>query len=305
MNRQQAFGGGAPLLKGALHCHTTRSDGDGTPEEVLRLYAENGYDFVALTDHNLYNYTHYAPELPLTVLPGMERDHRLSTEGIHCYHTVCIGPSREAGNGYAQDDRFEWGKLVKDDREYQAVLDDIHAHGNLTMYCHPEWSGTPAREFMNLSGNFAMELWNTGCAVEHDLDNHAAYWDELLLLGKRIWGTATDDGHKMSHHAHGWVRVRAENDIGSILSSLRDGAFYASCGPEIVDFYVDGDLAVLECSPAAYIGFRNGKRPTQLTRSESCDLTRAEIRIPPYYSYVRGVVKDAQGRMAWTNPIFL
>ena len=31
MLRQSAFTGDQPLLKGALHCHTTRSDGKGTP----------------------------------------------------------------------------------------------------------------------------------------------------------------------------------------------------------------------------------------------------------------------------------
>ena len=35
------------MLKGGLHCHTTRSDGDGTPEEVIRLHKENNYDFIA------------------------------------------------------------------------------------------------------------------------------------------------------------------------------------------------------------------------------------------------------------------
>ena len=32
MIRQAAFTGKMPLLKGALHCHTTRSGGKGTPE---------------------------------------------------------------------------------------------------------------------------------------------------------------------------------------------------------------------------------------------------------------------------------
>ena len=35
MIRQAAFTGNARLLKGGLHCHTTRSDGRGTPEEVI------------------------------------------------------------------------------------------------------------------------------------------------------------------------------------------------------------------------------------------------------------------------------
>src|SRR5688572_24689968 len=37
--------------KGNLHTHTTNSDGDSSPEDVVRWYKANGYDFVAITDH--------------------------------------------------------------------------------------------------------------------------------------------------------------------------------------------------------------------------------------------------------------
>ena len=67
------------------------------------------------------------------------------------------------------------------------MLDDAHANGNMTIYCHPEWSGTPAREFEMLRGNFAMEIWNTGSVMEDDLDSNAPYWDELLAQGRRAW----------------------------------------------------------------------------------------------------------------------
>ena len=35
--QQQAFTGEHRMLKGGLHCHTTRSDGKGTPEEVAKV----------------------------------------------------------------------------------------------------------------------------------------------------------------------------------------------------------------------------------------------------------------------------
>ena len=38
--------------KGNLHTHTLNSDGDSTPDEVVRWYREHGYDFLVLTDHN-------------------------------------------------------------------------------------------------------------------------------------------------------------------------------------------------------------------------------------------------------------
>ncbi len=38
-----------------LHLHTTNSDGDNTPDEVLRLAAREGLQVIALTDHNKFS----------------------------------------------------------------------------------------------------------------------------------------------------------------------------------------------------------------------------------------------------------
>src|SRR5688500_12091194 len=38
--------------KGHTHTHTVNSDGDSTPDEVVRWYREHGYQFLVLTDHN-------------------------------------------------------------------------------------------------------------------------------------------------------------------------------------------------------------------------------------------------------------
>ena len=162
MKRQQAFAGKEKMLKGGLHCHTTRSDGAGDPADVIRLHHENGYDFLALTDHRYYNYENFAPEVPITIIPGMEFDNTFhDTMGFRCFHTVCIGPSKEDGNGFDQDVRLKSGTATCQE-EYQSYLDKIHAKNNLTIYCHPEWSSTPARYFDKLEGDFAMEIWNSG-----------------------------------------------------------------------------------------------------------------------------------------------
>ena len=225
MYRQAAFAVDRKMLKGALHCHTTRSDGRGEAGEVIRLHKENGYDFMAVTDHRFYNYDSFGVE-GITILPGMEMDGNFPRvqRAVHCHHIVCIGPRKEDGNGYEQDQRFERWQIVQLE-DTQKHLDEIHAHGNLTIYAHPQWSGTPAREFEMLEGNFAMEIWNSGCVIENGLDMNAAYWDELLAQGKRIFGVATDDGHEMSHHCRGWVRVNAENSIPAIFEALKSGAF--------------------------------------------------------------------------------
>ncbi len=39
-------------LKGGLHTHTTCSDGDLSISEVIKVYTDLGFDFIALTDHD-------------------------------------------------------------------------------------------------------------------------------------------------------------------------------------------------------------------------------------------------------------
>ena len=311
MKRQEAFIDAKKMLKGGLHCHTTRSDGRGTPEEVLKMHADNGYDFLAVTDHRFYNYANYG-ESPLIIVPGMELDGSLPgnhTRGVHCHHIVCIGPEKEKGNGFDQDQRFE-SREFTDPAECQAMLDMIHANSNLTVYCHPEWSGTPAREFDMLRGNFAMEIWNSGCVIEDGLDSdNGRVWDELLIQGQRIYAVATDDGHAMSQHCNGWVMVNSDANIASILDSLENGRFYASCGPVIKDFYVSDGQAHVECSEAVEVQFRHQYVPYHLVQPHEGEgtITSASIQLKKSCGpqYIRAIVKDKQGRKAWTNPIWL
>lgn len=307
MIRQQAFGSEKKLLKGALHCHTTRSDGKGSPEEVIGLHQANGYDFMAITDHRLYNYSSFGTDM--LIIPGMEFDNTIEHgNGFRCFHTVVIGPEKEAGNGFSQDESFESG-TAKNQEEYQEYLDKFHGNKNLTIYCHPEWSSTPARYFEKLKGNFAMEIWNTGCAMENHMDTDAAYWDELLGQNIRIFGVATDDGHSMDQHCGGWVMVNAEKNVESILKALQEGAFYSSCGPEIKDFGVDGATVWVECSPCRSVRFLSDMHPTYMVTDENGNITRAEFVMDGDwaggYNYIRVTVEDSQGRRAWTNPIFL
>lgn len=308
MIRQQAFGGKEKMLKGGLHSHTTRSDGRDTPEETIRYYHENGYDFLAITDHRRYNYKNFVPEIPITIIPGMEFDNCFEDgKGFRTFHTVCLGPEKDSGNGYEQDDYFDSG-TAKNQEEYQAYLDKIHEKGNMTIYCHPQWSATPPRYFEKLEGDFAMEIWNSGCVMDNDMDKDAIYWDELLGQGKVIYGVATDDGHYMDQHCKGWVMVNAENNIGSILEALKNGAFYSSCGPEIYDFYVKDEMIVLECSPVVQIKVQSDMHPTRIVSSPDGTLTRIEIGLNNYcggYNYIRATVIDKDGKHAWTNPIFL
>src|SRR5215510_13898428 len=43
--------------KGNTHTHTLNSDGDSTPDDVVRWYRQHGYQFLVLTDHNFLTNT--------------------------------------------------------------------------------------------------------------------------------------------------------------------------------------------------------------------------------------------------------
>jgi len=300
--RQAAFEGKGKMLKGNLHCHTTRSDALGTPYSVSRQYAASGYDFLALTDHNIYNFDQYSPEDDLLILPGMEVDTGLPGPDCHCVHVVSLGPEKEMGNGFDQDQRFRYPQ-AENAGQAQIMIDDILKANNLPMYCHPEWSGTPAQEIEELQGFSLMEIWNTGCVLDNGLDKDAAYWDELLMAGRVVYGVATDDGHSAKQNCQGYIMVNAEKNVQSILEALKRGAFYASCGPVIYDFYVEDGVATVLCSPAASIRFRHLRNPYQ--DQKGIALTGAQAPIPKGQHYVRAEVTDHLGRKAWTNPIFV
>ena len=59
----------------------------------------------------------------------------------------------------------------------------------------------------------------------------------------------------------------------------------------------------MDCSDAASISFHTMRFPLRKTAGEH--VTHAECDILAGIRYVRAVVTDAQGRRAWTNPIFL
>jgi hypothetical protein len=81
---------GAPLrwYKGNTHTHTLNSDGDSTPDEVVKWYREHDYDFLVLTDHNFLtsvdglNALHGADEQFL-VIKGEEVTDRFEKKDLH------------------------------------------------------------------------------------------------------------------------------------------------------------------------------------------------------------------------------
>ena len=109
-------GEGLQWLKGNLHVHTTRSDVENAPQEVIQRYADLGYDFLMLSDHDQPADLAGLDPCGLVLLPGNE----VSSGGPHLL---------DVGARFTATER--------DDR--QAVIDDINRNGGFAVLCHPNW----------------------------------------------------------------------------------------------------------------------------------------------------------------------
>jgi len=117
-----------------------------------------------------------------------------------------------------------------------------------------------------------------------------------------------DDAHIRPEHPGwngGWIMVNApELSREALFQAIRAGRFYSSCGPEFQSIEWDGTQVTVQTSPVQFVRLVGprwlGKR---LGSFEGELLTEAAFEVPDW-PYVYLEIEDAQGRRAWTNPLF-
>jgi hypothetical protein len=308
------------FYKGNLHCHTTRSDGHCSPEELAAAYREHGYDFLSFTDHNIYtDFSKYSTK-DFLLLPGMEINPPPQPGNDSEFHFLALPGTRRdrlaaSLPAYAHDQRLDLQALHG--RDYlQSLLDDAHARGNLLALNHPYWSRVECGQILALRHLFAIEAYNFCSAVIENAGESFSCWDAVLRRGGRLWGLAVDDTHNFypfdapgNDAFGGYIMVKAVSlSSDDIMEAIARGSFYSSSGgPEIKDFYVRDDRACLTCSPAHRIYFSSqarqyrwllAERDGNLLTEFACDLRGDEL-------YIRAECYDGRGRKSFTNPIWL
>jgi hypothetical protein len=282
-------------FRGALHVHSTASDGDRTPEEVTNWYRSQGYHFLAMADHDVLSKPERVADDFIT-LAGIEVEGFDPVSGL--YHLVGLG-ARKAPD-----------MPVRQVFPIQDAIDRLRAVGSLVSLAHPYWSGQMSRDLLGLEGLFALEVYNGGCEVDDCKGYSNVHWDDLLAAGCRLWGLAVDDAHwrqGTKDAGLGWIWVKAPAlTEEALLHSLEEGTFYASSGPEIYDVRLEGDRVQVRCSPAAAIDFvGSGPYSRRISAPPGEPLTAASHRLWDTQQYVRVACQDPQGRWAWSNPIIL
>lgn len=295
-------------LKGNLHAHSTNSDGDLAPEQVIKEYKERNYQFLSITDHNIFTTYPQFSDHNFIMIPGLE---------LSCYATKEKGMHLNIIQKSDQCD-FTQNELFSV-RSPEETVEFIKSHHQnyIVILNHPYWSLLEWEEVIDLQDVFCMEVYNHGSEWLDCVGEASKFWDTLLRKGKKMWGLATDDNHNGYKHIQGWpfnllqtdsfggyIMVKAKEFTHSaIMQAIMFGSFYSSTGPEIYDFYVEDGEIVVNCSPCERIIFSGDRRYFQ--RSFGVGLTHFRTRLKGAEKYVRVQCIDKYGKTAYGNPIYL
>lgn len=299
------FEGDGVWLRCALHAHTTNSDGELSPEMLVRHYDWAGYDVLAITDH--WVRTEVPSTRKLLVIPSTELNATCGPSGGDA-HVLALGIQADP----VPPDSFA---------PLQEVVDWIRDHGGLPYLAHTYWSGLRTEQWESCEGLLGLEVWNTGCELEVGRGDSSIHWDEALEGGAALQGIATDDSHHPGYDSgFAWTIVRAaERSQKAVLDALRAGSFYSSTGPSIESLEVDGNAIIVRSSPAQSVtlvtarhrgaranagrlGYPNAS--TILERDSAGLITACRLERPPLAPFGRVVVSDTRACRAWTNPLW-
>lgn len=299
------------FYKGNLHTHTTISDGKKSPEEIVKIYKENGYSFISITDHNIYGIHSELNTNDFKIIPGIELEtiYNWGPPMYSVHHILGIGNPDTVlykhGHSFDRDTLFKTSP--------QDLIDELKANGNLVIYNHPHWSKVNFEDIVNLKGLNGMEIYNYGCDIENHTGRAEVFYDHFLGHSNYMWCYGTDDAHlSLPDALGGYITVKApELSHNAIFEALINGSFYASAAamgkkaPEIYDFYVEDGVAKFSCSPCRRINFITNGPYFSLQDFDNSKLTCAEYKLPDNIEFVRAVCVDEFGYTSFTQPILL
>jgi hypothetical protein len=295
--------------KGNTHTHTLNSDGDSTPEDVVRWYREHGYQFLVLTDHNFLtgvdalNAVHGADERFL-VIKGEEVTDKFADKPLHLN-----------GLDVAELVTPQKGTSVVD--TLQRNVNAIRKAQGIPHINHPNfgWAVT-AEELRQVENNKLFEIFNGHPHVNNlgggGVAGLEAAWDHILTSGQTLYGIAVDDAHVFkrpwdrdaARPGQGWVMVRAERlHPRALLEAMERGEFYASTGVELSELQAnEHEIAItIKEDPTAKYRIQFIGKGGKLLKEEITSPARYQIRGDE--GYVRGKVLDSNGLIAWTQPV--
>lgn len=306
-------------FKANLHCHTTISDGELTPEEVKSAYKAQGYSIVAFTDHERYRWHKELDDENFLALAAFETECCDFNTAPNCwpdqktYHLNLFDTD-------PTQNQAEKAKSPRPLRRYGDVpalneyIAEMSQLGFLVCYNHPYWSLQDYNDYAHLRGLFAMEIYNHGC--EHDglYGFHPQAYDEMMRAGQRLFALSTDDNHDrvpfgdpLNDSFGGFVQIAAEKlEYASVIEALRAGRFYWSMGPQLQGVRVEGGVLKVKTSPVEKIFvIQRGRDCYKKLAPTGSTITEAQFPLTGKEGWFRIEIRDSRGLYAGTNAYYL
>jgi len=230
-------------LKGDLHIHTTASDGQESSETVSAAYRKAGHDFIAITDHNVYN----ASSSAMKKFDFIKNFEIMCAEEVHngyggFFHMVNIGGKYSVNDVYINEpDRIkkEVSELEKeitvpsdyDKREFLNrvwLYREIKKSGGYAIFPHPYWYighshvSTPMSKAIIKNGLCdAFELLGGCTPRENNLQ--VALYNDLRAEGYDVPIVASTDSHSVLSGDYLCHQTIVFAKDGDILKSVSEG----------------------------------------------------------------------------------
>ena len=308
-----------PQYKGNFHMHTCRSWDSVTPyQEALQAYYEKGYQFCAVTDHEVYWDSAACDREDFLTLAGVESAFILNggkpdwlLERTH-FTSLHINLLYDASGGKPNGFRHDQVLLRPVDYGLTSWNDYIsycRERNQLVIINHPNWSRLAPELFTGICGAFAFELWNSGGIQEGGCTTDEALWDYALRRGYRIWALTGDDTHRYGPAetvcGSAFTMVCAgEFSKAGLLRSIKQGSFYPSTGPKIHDMRIVDDTLYMDLDPVRQVRICAGELLGKSFTPTGGTVEHIEWKIKPGLKYFRVELRDPNGGMAWSQPVF-
>src|SRR6202521_2880601 len=274
---------GGTWFKGNLHVASVRGLGKDLPSALSAWYTAHGYDFLGISDMNTYTWPEEYGNRALDGVPTVDTTYAFADVlGVGIDHWL-PAPT------------------------LQGVIDWIAADGGLPVLAAPLSPAKPQSlvTVMGLQGLYGLEVYDARLALGNAIGaNATSLWDRLLSAGNRVYAVAGDDATGVNDPAIGgaWISVLAPaDDLASLLSSLRRGAFVASSGAEFTSLAVAGTTITAEAAPGSSLRFIG--RGGQVL--ETVTAPAGSYRVSGNEGYVRVEAIRADGARAWSQPFFI
>lgn len=298
--------------KGDLHCHTVNSDGDSTPQTIVRLAESLGFDFLAITDHNncTQNIDLAKIQTDLMLIPGYEV-------------TTYYGHWNIWGDGGWIDFRVESAA------DLASFIMEANARGYLVSCNHPRPYG-PDWAFHEVSGFQCVEVWNGPWELLNSIC--LEFWEAKLRKGERLTAVGGSDHHftRQDHIArlgHPTLHIYCEGQPSpaKLLQALRAGHAFVSESPTGARLTLNAGAAIMgdtlprpaDGSLSVSVSVKDGAGTRLQLIGASGSLTEADVASADQQfdltldvsqtPYVRAQVIDPStlNTRALTNPIYL